>query len=124
MKKGVSFALIGLMLLSMITGCHGYRRVEHVTPRPPATENRVARAPHTHRHDTTTRHHDGVNRNLDGIARHYRGDGRVTDTDGLIGNGINADRPMYGNRPGRTVADNVDGVNRPIGGTVPGNLTR
>jgi len=124
MKKGVSFALIGLMLLSMLTGCHGYRRVEHVTPSRPATENRATHTPHTYRHDGTTRHHNGVPRHYDGTARHYRGDGRVTDTDGLIGNGIGADRPMYGNRPGQTVTDNVSGITRPIDGTAPGNLTR
>jgi len=131
MKKGVSFALIGLMLLSMITGCHGYRRVEHVTPAPPATENRAARAPHTtHRNDNAIRHRDGVNRNMDGvtrpsdgIVRHYRGDGRVTDTDGIVGNGVGgADRPMYGARPGQTATDNVNGLARPIDGTIPGNL--
>jgi len=113
MKKTILLALIAILFLVLFTGCRAYRRTTPVTPGYEVT-NTDGRA-------TTRGFHyrpDGFAAR-DGVARdghhggsvthgqHYRHDGRVTDRDGIIGNGTFADRPAAHNSA-RRYTDGMD----------------
>ncbi|MCL2587800.1 MAG: hypothetical protein FWD84_00140 [Oscillospiraceae bacterium] len=125
MKKALLFALIAILLVTMFTGCRAYRRTTVTTPGYEVTTNTdgrttrgvdglvtgdgVTRNYHTGTSTRVTPSHHG-HTNLHTDARH---DGRVTDTDGIIGNGTFADRPAaHGTHSARRP---VDGVDRPTG---------
>ena len=105
MKRIIWFALAALMFLALFTGCNTGRTVVGTDG-----VHRGARDGYHYRHDgyvTDGRHHHRT----DGHRHHrtdghrYRHDGRVTDTDGIIGNGTNT-RPNGRVNHGRA----IDGI--------------
>ena len=102
MKRIIWLALTALMFLALFAGCNtgrtvvgtdgvhrdGVRGGYHYRHDGYANSGGISRDRYHHHQTDGHRHH---NRRTDG--HHYRHDGRVTDTDGIIGNGIDADRP-------------------------------
>lgn len=119
MKKAISFVLVALMFVSFLTGCNAYRRtVVTESEREVVDATRGTRGFH-HRRDglitdssnlnRTARHHEKHKHHHDRVAReHFRYDGDVTDRDGVIGNGVHADRP------GTSHVNITDGVTRDV----------
>ena len=139
MKKTILFALIAIMFLALFTGCRAYRRTTPYTaPGYEVTNNggtttrgfhyredgypsggRVTRG-HQRDGGMTRGHHPGH----DGL-HNYRHDGRVTDTDGIIGNGTFADRPATDgtNNTVRRGVDDMGGTLRGTTAITPGTKT-
>ena len=121
MKRTISFALIALMFLALFAGCNTYRRPVVTAPDNAVVDgNRVTRGAHnrTDGIGTDGRVHRGHYRH-DGarITRgHYRHDGLITDTDGVVGNGSYADRPL---QDANRITRRLDGARD---GTIAGSL--
>jgi len=124
MKRGILLVLIGLLLVASMAGCNAYRR-SVVTAPENTVETRSSRG-----EGTRDFHYRRDGQVVDGTRRHvqhnYRHDGRVTDTDGLIGNGTHADGHHTTRRATERVGDGVNttfprtGGNRPMDGVGPG----
>lgn len=129
MKRTILFALIAVMFLAMFTGCRAYRRTAVTTPNHAVTntDGRTTRGFHyrndghvtggTHRDGRATHGHHG-RMHSSPAGRSYRQDGRITDTDGIIGNGTGADRPA--------IVDGANGTTGGLGGRtvrLPGRAT-
>ena len=112
MKKGILLVLIGLLLVTSMVGCNAYRRSVVTAPERTTVETHGSRGA-----GTRNFHHRNDGRVVDGTRRHsyhnYRHDGRVTDTDGIIGNDVHAD----GHRAVRRGLDRIeDGTRRTVDG--------
>jgi len=109
MKRGILLVLIGLLLLTSMTACGGYRRSVVTTPETTVGTDGAR--------GTRNFHYRADGQLTDGSRTHgtvhhgYRHDGLVTDTDGIIGNGMHADghrttrRAAVGTEGTRTAAD-------------------
>jgi len=110
MKRTILFVLAAILFVALFTGCRAYRRTDAVTPGYHATErhNGTARSFH-YRNDGYVAGHNATRDSSLTRApytyghHNYRHDGMVTDTDGVIGNGIHAD----GYNAARRAADGV-----------------
>ena len=122
MKRGILLVLIGLLLVSTLVGCNTYRRHVVTTPDTNVTQSDGTRAATRggFRYRTDGQVVDGrTHRRTHGHYAHrghygahsYRHDGRVTDTDGIIGDGTHADRPADGRHATRRAVERMgDGV--------------
>ena len=119
MKRGILLVLIGLLLVGTLVGCGTYRRNVVTTPDNAVTHGTtdgVTRGSFRYRNDGQVvdgRTHRRAHRGTHGYhgTHNFRYDGRVTDTDGIIGDGTHADRPPTGHRAVRRGANHVgDGV--------------
>ena len=126
MKKGLLFSLALLFLLAGFTGC-GNNRANVAVPHRAAPHRGVVRS--SRRPAPATRngfhHRYGDVSNALNRAEH---DGRITDDDGIIGNGYDADKPAHHrghhgrHRPaeGRIARDVRTGINRMESGLARG----
>ena len=87
MKRIITFSVLSLLALSLFTGCNAHNR--HLVTE---LEHDMHRE-HAHHHDARRLEGQTHNRHTAETRHHYRSDGQITDTDGIIGNGIDADRP-------------------------------
>ena len=126
MRKALLIALIAILFVALFTGCRAYRRTTVTTPGYEVTTNTDGRTTRGVYPNNGTMPGTGVtvhpshtvhNNTRQNTTSHYRHDGRVTDTDGIIGNGTFADRPAAdGYSTPRRAVDSVDGTLGPTGG--------
>ena len=121
MKRGIVLVLIGLLLVASLVGCNAYRRNVVTTPETHVTAPGVTRGNFRYRGDGQVvdgRTHRRTHRTHG--HHNYRHDGRITDTDGIIGDGSHADRPPDGRHTTGRAADRLEDGARNTTGRVGG----